>query len=323
VLFFRTLFGFGMGAEWTSGATLAMENWPARSRGIASGILQGSWAIGYILAALASSVVVPAYGWRALFLVAALPALLVLPIRIWVPESPDWKKARAAQPKISSRELVREGVLGRIAWASVLWGTCFAIYYGLTGLWPTLLQTELGVARGELSTLVILFNLGMMGGAIACGAAASRYGVLWALAAPIAALLPIIPLYVGAAPPYLWLGALLAGAFGAGISGVTPMLLTLLFPPAVRARSVGIVYHVGALVAAITPTLVATLAAGGRMPLSRALGGTVAGAAVITLAVLFIRPKNMLPPEALAPRAASSSPGSTPASPQSHERSTS
>src|SRR5919109_1603480 len=85
VLALRTVFGFGMGAEWTSGATLAMENWPARSRGIASGVLQGSWAVGYLLAAAVTAVVVPAWGWRPLFAIAALPALLVLPIRWLVP----------------------------------------------------------------------------------------------------------------------------------------------------------------------------------------------------------------------------------------------
>ena len=90
VLVLRTLFGFGMGAEWTAGTTLAMENWPARSRGIASGVLQGSWAVGYLLAGLVAGWVVPVYGWRALFLIAACPALLVLPIRLWVPESAEW-----------------------------------------------------------------------------------------------------------------------------------------------------------------------------------------------------------------------------------------
>src|SRR3954454_4861671 len=96
VLVLRSIFGFGMGAEWTSGATLAMENWHERSRGIASGILQGSWAVGYLLAAVVSAWVVPRFGWRALFLVAAVPALVVLPIRIWVPESKDWKRKKAA-----------------------------------------------------------------------------------------------------------------------------------------------------------------------------------------------------------------------------------
>ena len=127
VLILRTLFGFGMGAEWTSGATLAMENWPARSRGIASGVLQGSWAVGYLLAALAYGYVVPHFGWRALFLVAAAPALLVLPIRIWVPESEEWQArrhgARAAGARvINDASAQLRGHLPTIAWASVIMG---------------------------------------------------------------------------------------------------------------------------------------------------------------------------------------------------------
>lgn len=294
VLVFRTLFGFGMGAEWTSGATLAMENWPKRSRGIASGVLQGSWAIGYILAAVASAAIVPTYGWRALFLVAALPALLVLPIRIWVPESPDWQKERASRPVTSVADLTAPGVLGKIVWASVLWGASFGIYYGLTGLWPTLLTTQLGRAAADVSFLVILFNLGMMAGAITWGTLAARRGVVLALALPVVALLPVLPLYVGAAPGWLWAGALLAGATGAGISGVTPLLLTSLFAANVRARAVGIVYHVGALLAAGTPPLVAWLAAGQARPLGHAIALVVAGSAVLTLAILFLRPKGTL-----------------------------
>jgi len=295
VLVFRTLFGFGMGAEWTSGATLAMENWPARSRGIASGVLQGSWAIGYILAALASAAIVPQHGWRPLFVVAALPALLVLPIRIWVPESPDWKAGRAASPRTSARDLLAPGVLGKLVWACLLWAASFGIYYGLTGLWPALLTSELRLPPAEVARLVILFNLGMMVGAIAWGSLAARKGVVLALTVPIVALLPALPLYVGAVPGALAVGALLAGATGAGISGVTPLLLTSLFPASVRARAVGIVYHVGALLAAGTPTLVAALAAGGR-PLSLAMGGVVAGSALLTLAILFLRPRDALGP---------------------------
>jgi SHS family lactate transporter-like MFS transporter len=306
VLVFRTLFGFGMGAEWTSGATLAMENWPKRSRGIASGVLQGSWAIGYILAALASAAIVPTYGWRALFIVAALPALLVLPIRIWVPESPDWKRERAERPKANMAELLAPGVLGKIVWASVLWGASFGIYYGLTGLWPTLLTTQLGRTAADVSWLVILFNLGMMVGAITWGSLAARRGVVLALALPIVALLPALPLYVGAAPNWLWAGAVLAGATGAGISGVTPLLLTSLFAANVRARAVGIVYHVGALLAAGTPTLVAWLSTGGGQPLGQAIGLVVAASSVLTLAILFLRPRGTLdgtPGQAEAPAA--------------------
>ncbi|MGC3999902.1 MAG: MFS transporter [Anaeromyxobacter sp.] len=293
VLVLRTLFGLGMGAQWTAGATLAMESWPQRSRGLASGVLQGSWAIGFILAGVAYSAVVPTHGWRTLFLVAAAPGLLVIPILLWVEESPDWRKAREAASGIPFSALLRGALLVRIAWASLLWAASFGIYYGLTALYSTLIQTGLGLPPATLRDLVILFNLGMMAGAIACGLAASRLGVVVALAVPIALLLPVLPLYVGAAPGWLWLGALLAGAFGAGISGVTPLLLTALFPPEIRARSVGVVYHAGALLAAGTPSLVAALWKGG-LPLPHALAGVVAGAAVLTLAILVIRPRSAL-----------------------------
>jgi SHS family lactate transporter-like MFS transporter len=304
VLAFRTLFGFGMGAEWTAGATLAMESWPLRSRGIASGVLQGSWAIGYILAAIAHAAVVPGWGWRPLFAIAALPALLAVPIRLWVPESPEWRGSRAGRPRVTLSDLRAEKVLLRIGWACALWGASFAVYYGLSGMWPTLLRTELGLTPRLVAALVIVFNLGMMTGAVVWGATASRRGLQVALTVPLLLLLPALPLYVGAwsagppllgaVPNLLWLGAFLAGATGAGISGVTPHVLTTLFPARVRALSVGVVYHVGALLAAGTPTLVAWLAAAGP-PLSVSLAGVVAAAAATTLAVLFLRPRGALP----------------------------
>jgi SHS family lactate transporter-like MFS transporter len=175
VLALRAIFGFGMGAEWTSGATLAMENWPQRSRGIASGILQGSWAVGYLLAAVVSAAVVPHWGWRGLFLVAAAPALLALPIRIWVPESADFRRRETVRAKLRDPQLVRT-----MAWASSVMALGFGAYYGLSGLYPTLLA-RLGRGTDGVASLVALFNVGMMLGAIACGAIAARWGVRRAL----------------------------------------------------------------------------------------------------------------------------------------------
>lgn len=300
VLVLRTLFGLGMGAEWTSGATLAMENWPARSRGIASGVLQGSWAIGYILAALVFAVVLPVWGWRALFVIAALPALLVLPIRIWVPESKDWRKAHAEKPSIGLGDFLRDGLVGRIVWACLLWAFAFGVYYGLTGMYPALLTAELGRDAGGVAKLVMLFNVGMMVGAVGCGVAAARWGAVAALAVPVLLLLPFLPLYTGAAPSWLWVGALAGGAFGAGISGVTPLLLTQLFPARVRARSVAIVYHVGALLAAFTPTLVAWLSEQGGMTIARSIVFVSGGSALLMVGTLVLRPRRAVPEETLA-----------------------
>src|SRR5205807_7566191 len=93
-LVLRLLFGVGMGGEWAAGTPLAMESWPQRSRGVASGFLQGGWPVGYLLATIVYFVVFPMWGWRALFWVGALPALLVLYIRRRVPESPVWLARR-------------------------------------------------------------------------------------------------------------------------------------------------------------------------------------------------------------------------------------
>ena len=302
VLLLRTVFGFGMGAEWTAGAALAMESWPARTRGLASGFLQGGFGVGYFLASLAYAAVVPAHGWRPLFLLAALPALLVIPIRLWVKEEPRPAPgtARSPAPAAGSAGGGRApGLWARIAWACVVYGASFAVYYGLTGMWATLLQTELGLSPAALRLPTLLFNAGMMVGAVAVGAAASRHGVVRAQVVPLVLLLAALPLYVGAAPGWLWAGALLAGTLGAGISGVTPYFFAALFPAEVRARSFGIVYHVGALLAAHTPLLVAWLGRPGGMPLSRALAGTVAVAALVTVGLLVVRPPGIVPPEAL------------------------
>src|SRR5690242_15722226 len=85
-LILRTVYGIGMGGEWGVGASLAMENAPGRLRGILSGILQSGYSIGYLLAAIAARFLLPVAGWRWMFWIGALPALLALYIRTKVPE---------------------------------------------------------------------------------------------------------------------------------------------------------------------------------------------------------------------------------------------
>lgn len=301
VLALRTLFGLFMGAEWTSGATLAMENWPERSRGIASGILQGSWAIGHMLAAVANALVVPSFGWRGLFVLAALPALLVLPIRAWVPESSDWEAAReqAARERAAGggggsswRELVSASVLMRLLWGSAALAVGFGMYYGQTSVQASLLKDELHQSATVLSWFVMVFNVGMLAGAIAWGTLASRRGPVLALLIPSLLLLPSLAFFSGAVPGGIWAGAVLGGAFGAGISGVTPLLLTSLFPAHIRARCVGIVYHAGAFPAAFIPMLTTALAQeAGLGSYSRATMAVTGVSALLLVATLAFKPR--------------------------------
>ncbi len=290
VLILRTLFGFGMGAEWTSGATLAMENWPERSRGIASGVLQGSWAIGYLLAGVVYAYVVPAYGWRALFLVAAIPALLALPIRFWVPESPAFLKGAHKAKTVSMASALSGGGWSKLIWASVVMACGFTAYYAMTALYPSMLQEEFAKPAHAVGGFVSLFNVGMLVGAVGCGILAAKKGPFIAIALPSVLALFVLPLYVGEVAGGLALGAVLGGALGVGSSGVTPLLLTSLFPPEVRARCVGLVYHVGAFLAAFTPTLVASLHDYRGLSLAHAIGFVTAGAEVLLVLALLARP---------------------------------
>src|SRR5512147_258152 len=95
-LLLRALFGIGMGGEWGVGASLAMEKVPPRLRGVFSGLLQEGYAVGYLLAALAYLFVFPRWGWRPLFFLGGLPALLALFVRSHVTESEVWEKTRHA-----------------------------------------------------------------------------------------------------------------------------------------------------------------------------------------------------------------------------------
>jgi SHS family lactate transporter-like MFS transporter len=284
ILVLRTLFGFGMGAEWTAGATLAMESWPARSRGIASGILQGSWAVGYLLAALAAAWVVPHFGWRGLFITAAIPALLIFPMMFFVKEPPHAPKAAGA-PSSSFLALIETpGVLKRILWGSAGMAFGFGAYYGLTGLYSTLLK-GFGHDMAGVSFHVALFNVGMMIGAIGCGWLAMKRGVGIAILIPTISMAFCVPFYVGWVPGMLGLGAFLGGLFGAGYSGTTPLMLTSLFPEHLRAKSVGIVYHLGAVPAAFVPMAIAALSEKAGLSLALAISLVVIFS-VLGLAVL-------------------------------------
>jgi MFS transporter, SHS family, lactate transporter len=280
VIVLRTLFGFGMGAEWTAGSTLAMESWPPRSRGLASGILQGSWAIGFLLAALVSAVVVPAFGWRALFVVAIAPALLALPIRWLVPESHPPRRDRAAPPPLAP-------MFGQLVSASLLMALGFGVYYALTSAYALMLAGDHGLGVGERWRLMAVFNVGMLCGAVVTGTLARRYGVRAVIAVPAMLALPALPLYVGAVPGGLGIGAFLGGALGVGFTGVVPLVLTDMFPAEVRARAVGIAYHCGAMVAAFVAPGIPALAAARGWTMGSAIA-VVAGGFLLVLAATVL-----------------------------------
>jgi len=296
IVVLRTIFGFGMGAEWTAGTAMAMENWPARSRKFASGMLQAGWPVGYLLAALLTKFVVPAYGWRAMFLIAAVPALLVLPIRFMVKEEPTEGASHSHGKDISLKDLWAPGVRKMIVLGSLVMGLGFLVYYGMVSSYVPMLVGERGVSLSSAMDNVMLFNVGMLVGVLAAGAIANRYGVIVALVTPALLMVPALPLYIGASTALLPVGAFLGGCLGVGYSGVTPVLTTSLFPEHVRGRAIGVVYHVGAMVGALAPVMISELATETSLTLSTSIA-LVAGSALVlmSIAILVLRREITMP----------------------------
>jgi MFS transporter, SHS family, lactate transporter len=145
----------------------------------------------------------------------------------------------------------------------------------------------------------------MLAGAVGCGYLASRWSAPGTILLCSLFVLPVLPVYVGWAPGYLGIGAFFGGMFGGGYSGVTPLLLTSMFPARVRARAVGFVFHIGACFAAFAPTLISSLAEHHGFSFAQSIA-MVTGALQLTLAVaLVLKPKNVF--ESAAPADAQAS----------------
>src|SRR5579864_1405710 len=163
----RALFGIGMGGEWGVGASLAMEAAPPRWRGILSGILQSGYSIGYLLAAIAARFLLPAWGWRAMFWVGALPALLALYIRTKVPESEAWKQHRVGSTGQVLRVVAKEWK--RFAYLVVLMTFMMFLSHGTQDLYPDFLQEVHKLSAATRANVAIIYNCGAIIGALIFG----------------------------------------------------------------------------------------------------------------------------------------------------------
>ncbi|MGH9557022.1 MAG: MFS transporter, partial [Terriglobales bacterium] len=209
---FRFILGLGMGGEWNTGATLVAETWPLHLRAKALAIVQGSFAIGYALAALVAWMVLRVADWRMVFFVGILPALVTLWIRRGVPESEMWSKGQAASAAASSAQGFG-GSLSEIFSPRYLRSTLALLFLNLFGMFawwglftwiPAFLvlspeQGGLGFSEGRKTLLLVLLNLtGMRPGYVSFGWVAVWIGrrkafVLYTLAAAV-----LVPLYATA-----------------------------------------------------------------------------------------------------------------------------
>jgi MFS family permease len=278
LLFWRALVGLGLGGEWSAGATLVAEWWPAEHRGKAVSFMQSGWALGYIAAAGLSAVILPWLGWRALFLCGVLPAFLTLWIRRKVEEPAIWSESRGAR-RGSLADLFRAPLRRRTVPATVLATAVLFGYWGLFTWLPGFLsapaeQGGAGLNVVRTSGFMIAMQVGAFFGYLAFGWLADRVGRRPAFAWYVGIAAVVTPLY-GLAPRWggevalLVLGPLV-GFFGTGFFSLFGAMLAEIYPTAIRGLGQGFVYNFGRGLSALAPYAVGAL--GDTAGLGAALG---------------------------------------------------
>jgi MFS transporter, SHS family, lactate transporter len=253
-LVMRTLFGIGMGGEWGVGASLAMEASPTRLRGVLSGILQSGYSIGYLLAAVAARFVLPAWGWRPMFWIGALPALLALYIRSKVPESEAWKQHRAP----SVLEVLRTVASGwkRFLYLVILMTFMMFLSHGTQDLYPDFLQEVHHVSAAARANVAIFYNVGAVLGAIVFGHLSQIAGRRKGMIAALGLSLVLIPFWAfGGSVFVLVIASFLMQAGVQGAWGVIPVHLNELSADTTRGLMPGLTYQLGILIASPTNTI--------------------------------------------------------------------
>jgi SHS family lactate transporter-like MFS transporter len=267
-LILRALFGVGMGGEWGLGASLAMESLPTATRGLFSGILQQGYATGYLLAAVVYWIVFPFFGWRGLFVVGALPALLVLYIRARVPESPVWQrnKERRQHLPLDIRGFIRQH--GTLFIHVVLLMTAFNyMSHGTQDLYATFLERQRGFGVSEKSMIAIIYAIGAICGGAVIGFFSQRWGRRCAIIFCAVCGMLLIPAWVLAPGTALLIaGGFLMQFMVQGAWGVVPVHLNEVSPADFRGTFPGLAYQLGNFAAAYAAQQQAWLAERFRTP---------------------------------------------------------
>lgn len=245
--FLRLLYGIGMGGEWGVGASLTMESVPVRWRGFVSGLLQEGYALGFLLAAAVYRLVYPHWGWRPLFFIGGLPALLTLFVRAKVKEPEAWHRSRTDWTTYR-RAILRNW--RRFAYLVLLLAMMNFISHGTQDMYPTFLQQQHGFNPQRTSDFTALSMVGAICGGLAFGYFSDRRGRRRAMATALLLAILMIPLWVFAPNlPLILLGGFLMQFMVQGAWGVIPAHINELSPDQLRGFFPGLAYQFGVLIA--------------------------------------------------------------------------
>ena len=295
---FRGLFGLGMGGMWAAGMPLALEQWPAKHRGIASGILQGGYSLGFLLSSLVYQLGYPLisdrpeWAWRIMVWAGVLPAIVVFGVMLRVPESPVWLERRRLLGGAANRVSLARLFDPELRWVtlhtSLLMGGFITIYHSTTFWYPTLL-TEMNL---KPLAFLLLLNAGGLIGSVVLGTLSEQWGGRRG-AATLGVVLGLCaaPLFLFSSAAWaLMLGAWLIGFFASGAWGIVPGYLSERFPTEARGVGTGFSYHVGVGLGAYTPYLIGALQDAGT-DLGTAMFWCILAGSVIVVVLLWMGPE--------------------------------
>jgi MFS family permease len=258
LLFWRALVGIGLGAEWSAGAVLVAETWPPEHRAKAVGIMQSGWALGYMLAAAVTGVVLPRWGWKALFLTGLVPALLAVVLRRTLEEPEVWKK-NAGQKKASVAGIFQGYLLRRTLLASLLASVLLFAYWGLFTWIPGFLSAPLaqggaGLSIVRTSGFVIPMQAGAFLGYVCFGLLSDLIGRRPAFLIYVLGAACLTPVYGATrnADALLLLGPAI-GFLGTGFFSMFGAMLSELYPTELRGTGLGFVYNIGRGISSLAP----------------------------------------------------------------------
>jgi len=285
-LVLRALFGIAMGGEWGIGASLTMESIPAHWRGFVSGLLQSGYSFGYLLAALAFGVGFGTLGWRGLFVMAILPALLVLYIRSKVSESPGWQASRDRAVAPDAPGPARGSHIRRYVYAIAVMAAAATFSHGTQDLYPTFLRVQRGFSVHEVSAMAIVYNIGAILGCLCGGTLSQWLGRRRELALAALLALALMPFWATASSALSLAGTAFCMQFLVqSMFGAMPAHLNEISPPGSRATFPGFTYQFGNFLAAGNATIQVALADRLSVDFGVAMAW-VAGAGAIALALL-------------------------------------
>jgi len=292
-LLLRVLFGIGMGGEWGVGASLALESASPRLRGLLSGLLQEGYALGNLLSAVAFRLLYPYFdslypgnGWRLMFFLGGLPALLSLFIRAKVKESDawhehktDWVTYRRSLPKYWSRFVYLVIFMTMMSFMS----------HGTQDMYPTLLGT-IGYSKARIADVTMLSGIGAILGGLVFGYYSDRTGRRRAMMTAMVFGLVMVPFWIAGHSAWrILVGVFLMQFFVQGAWGIVPAHVNELSPNHLRGFFPGFAYQLGVMFAASIPYVEAAL--GERFTYTQAMGGLVSVVFIVGFVVVLLGPE--------------------------------